>query len=221
MGMLEWVNLVLALAIFVAAACAVDKIQKATAHTVRAAVLLVLIGSLGELLAPMFKEAMRQAIDTCLLGGIAAFLFADRRGPFAPPRRDEPDAAHVIRQHRLAIAAQRASAVISAATVAILVMVWAGQVHAQEVKRPDGVVFDCKELAEIIADFADFRDTGADAERVIELVNRWVPDAKPERAEVMAREIRRLWEEKLSKRDAGAELYKRCKGQHGDMGRSA
>jgi hypothetical protein len=126
MHVLSCVNLVLAAATFVATACAVDKIHQGTAHVMRVAVLLVLVGALGELLSPWFSDAHRVAVDTVFLGGVAAFLFADRRGPFAPPGEDEPDTARALRQARLAELAPRIAAGIAGFTIAALFAAWAG-----------------------------------------------------------------------------------------------
>lgn len=112
------------------------------------------------------------------------------------------------------------------AIVALLLIVVPAACHfsqAQEPKR-GGVIFDCRQLTETIADFADFRDTDANVDKVIALLRSGLHGADksaPARFAVIEREIRRLWAEGLPARQALEQLHKRCTGQLGDMGRDA
>jgi hypothetical protein len=82
-------------------------------------------------------------------------------------------------------------------------------------------VFDCRALAEAVAPFADYRDAGADVERVVARIRKENTDAPRVRIDVFDRELHRLWAEGLPADEAAYALYKRCTEQQGDMGRAA
>lgn len=107
--------------------------------------------------------------------------------------------------------------------VAAIAVVFAFSVSQAQTRKPAGVYFDCRELADAVGGFADFRDTGADLERVIRMLHNSVRDSaskRPERYQVIEREIRRMWAEGLPYPEATQQLYERCVRQMGDMGRS-
>jgi hypothetical protein len=82
----------------------------------------------------------------------------------------------------------------------------------------EAVEFDCGELALVIYRIADFRDTGADLERVVRLAHEQNAEVSRAHREVIEREIRRLWKERQPAEEAAARLFRRCRAQLGDMG---
>lgn len=82
-----------------------------------------------------------------------------------------------------------------------------------------GVQFDCHTLAVAMGGMADFRDTGADLEKVVRMARRRHPNSGSAQVAVIEREIRRLWAERLPGDLAARRLFERCRAQLGDMGR--
>lgn len=95
---------------------------------------------------------------------------------------------------------------------AIALVVWATPVRAEQVD------FDCVDLAIIVASAADFRDAGAQLDKTLAIAR--VRNSERSRAHlaVIEREIRRVWDEKRSRRLATLSVYRRCIAQLGDMG---
>lgn len=145
---LDVARVILAAAIFVAAVCSVDKMTRATSHSMRAAVVLVLAGALGEALAiagpiagqllPVLSGRLsgwERWIDVLFFGGVAAWLFADRRGPFAPPSPESTHGEHHRAQLRMAAITRRLSVAISGGTLALVLAAWSGLVVAKPVMQ--------------------------------------------------------------------------------------
>jgi len=72
------VNALIAATGFILAACAVDRMDRDTAHAIRVAVVLVGIALLGQAMSVWF-ESWAPPFDTLLYGSIAAYLLACRR----------------------------------------------------------------------------------------------------------------------------------------------
>ena len=72
------INAIIALLTAIIAVCAIARMDKATAHPVRFAIVLIGAGLLGEALAAFFT-AWEPYFDALLYGGIAAYLLAGRR----------------------------------------------------------------------------------------------------------------------------------------------
>jgi uncharacterized membrane protein len=79
--LISWTVNGLLAAVVVACACAFDKMSKATDNAVRWAMVFIGVGALGQLVGNLV-EGWDQYLDLLIFGGLAAFLYADRRGPF-------------------------------------------------------------------------------------------------------------------------------------------
>lgn len=102
------------------------------------------------------------------------------------------------------------------AIIAVLLLILPLSCHHAIAQAPGSrLTFDCKDLGETIEFLADFRDTGADLARLERLFrDRYKNKA---RVEVVLREVRRMWLEGLTAREAGFQLYERCQKRLGDM----
>lgn len=109
----------------------------------------------------------------------------------------------------------RAAWWIWAATIvaAIGLAAWAG-------RDAQGAVFlDCRELAVAMGVAADFRDTGAELDKVIAMARRRNAEAlNPAQLAALEREIRRVWAEKIPVDDVPQRTFERCRSRLGDMG---
>jgi hypothetical protein len=82
-----------------------------------------------------------------------------------------------------------------------------------------GPYFYCGALAASIRLMADFRDAGADVERVVKMALEHNSDEPAAHRAVIEREIRRVWTEERPGPAAALAVFKRCQAQLGDMGR--
>jgi hypothetical protein len=106
-------------------------------------------------------------------------------------------------------------AAAAALVVFFLVLLSPRKAHA------DPVIFDCQQIALAMSLVADFRDTGADLEKMVALAMKQNEELALPYQEVLEREIRRVWKEAKPKRNAVASVYRRCRAQLGDMGRAS
>lgn len=120
----------------------------------------------------------------------------------APPREPKP---------RPLVLPLLAWLLVIAAVISLVV--WAAPVRAEPVS------FECRTFAPAIAGFTDFRDTGARLELVIKMARQRNPQMTRAHMAVVERELRRLWQERLTRDQAELRLYERCVAQMGDMGR--
>lgn len=124
MSSLELMNSGLMVAVSIGAACQIDKMNRWTAHTVRVAMVLVLVGAIAEAIAP-WRQEWATWIDTLFFGGVGALIFADRRfPPVTGADGVERADAQVARRRQMAIVARFISAAISAATVFLVLLAW-------------------------------------------------------------------------------------------------
>jgi uncharacterized protein YecT (DUF1311 family) len=94
----------------------------------------------------------------------------------------------------------------------IVVAIVVKHAHAQQRE-----LTDCQVLAELINAAADFRDTDAKLDLVVQMALDRLHDTPTQKA-VLEREIRRMWIEGLPANDAAFSVWRRCQKQMGDMG---
>lgn len=97
--------------------------------------------------------------------------------------------------------------------LAISLVVYATRADAEPVR------FDCQQFAVGIGLAVDFRDTGAQLDKVLTLARKRNGDVSVAHREAIEREIRRAWSEGRSRERAVFDVFKRCQQQMGDMGR--
>lgn len=107
------------------------------------------------------------------------------------------------------------------AGVAVLSVVLPLACSQAGVRATRALAFDCGALAASIERIASYRDMDANLGKVLAHVRRLNADLPAQQLEVIEREIRRLWAERLPASDAAFALYTRCQRQLGDMGREA
>jgi hypothetical protein len=193
---IEWLNVVLAGVAFFAVAGSIAVMDKATRGVIRYASILIAAGLFAHGLGFVIGQWGEYA-NTLLFGGVAMLVLGSRKVPTC-----------WLEQH-----AQQAAWTVFALTVTLTVT--PGLVHAQG----RGVQIDCGRLARLIDAASSYRDTGADLNLFIAWMHKVGADMPPAQREVLAREVRRMWKEKLPGEDAGIAVYTRCTQQLGDMGR--
>lgn len=82
-----------------------------------------------------------------------------------------------------------------------------------------GVTFNCGQLARAIGAVATYRDADASEEKTIAMYRAINPQIRGPQWDVLEREMRRLWRERLPAEEAAWGLFMRCQQQLGDMGR--
>lgn len=78
--------------------------------------------------------------------------------------------------------------------------------------------FDCVDLATMAGAAVDFRDAGAKEDKTVRVARQRNTDRTPAELAVIEREVRRVFREKLPRRQAVANLYGTCRRAGGLMG---
>lgn len=106
-----------------------------------------------------------------------------------------------------------AASVLGLVLALVLAVIYPRAAHAQK--------FDCHDLAMVGGAAVDFRDAGAQLEKTVRIARARNADRTQAELAVIEREVRRAFESKATRREAIAELYKRCRKFGGDMGRAS
>jgi len=80
-----------------------------------------------------------------------------------------------------------------------------------------GVVFDCRQLAELMERLSSYRDAGAELDRTLAVIRLRI-ETPEQHWQAIRREARLVWTEGLPGEAAMQRTYDRCRARLGDMG---